>query len=164
MKEPNIEIETSPLAESPFRFMLPLFLGIAALMGIISILTGIGTARNLANEVPLSGTVIDMTVRMDENGNEYFYPVVAVVMPDGQTRAVQSAEGSWPPAHTVGDAVTLLYNPEHPASARIQTVGGNFIQWTWSIVTGFLAIAFFLASMLAGWVNRNVKPQAEMVE
>ncbi len=156
LQRPEFPIERStPSGPDLSKFMLPLFLAIALLMLVISVLTGIQTARNLANEVSISGTVVALTERSDENGNDYYYPVVAIVLPDGQTRSIQISEGSWPPAYSVGDQVTVLYGNERPTSARIQSGEGSLLQWTWTVVTGFLALAFFLASLLVRWILKS---------
>jgi hypothetical protein len=130
-----------------------LFLGIAALMLVVAVWTGISTARHIAAEQPALGQVTELTERKDEQGNAFYYPVVAFDTADGRRQKVQLAEGSWPPAHRVGDLVTVLYQPADPTDARIDAGGGTAAMWTWTIVTGALAVAFALAAGLA-WALR----------
>jgi hypothetical protein len=137
------------------RVLLFLFAGIAALMLVIALLTGISTARRLSTERSALAQVIDMTERKSAEESIYYYPVVAFDLPGGQRQRVQLAEGSWPPAHRVGDLVTVRYQPANPLDARIDTGGGTAALWTWTIVTGALAVAFALAAALAWWMGKT---------
>jgi hypothetical protein len=150
---PDLDFDkTAASGLSLSKFMFPLFLSIAVLMLVVSVLTGINTGRTQAREVSTPGQVIDMTIRMDSEGNEYYYPVVGIVLPDGASKSIQTNEGSWPPAYEIGETVTVLYDVARPTSARIQSTGSTIAMWTWTIVGGILAIAFFLASLLIRWV------------
>jgi hypothetical protein len=51
-------------------------------------------------------------------------------------------EGSSAPQHEVGDEVTVLYNPERPLEARIQSLGSYALLWVLPGITGFLGLAF----------------------
>jgi hypothetical protein len=137
------------------RVLFFLFAGISALMLVIALLTGISTARRLSTEQRAFAQVIEMTERRSSEGSIFYYPVVAFDLPDGRGQRVQLGEGSWPPAHRVGDLVTVLYQPQNPLDARIDSAGGTAALWTWTIVTGALAVAFALAAALAWWMGRS---------
>jgi hypothetical protein len=132
--------------------MFWLFLGIALIMLAIALLTGFQITRSMAGETQAPGFVTGMVSRSDANGNEFFYPIVAFTLPDGSRKIVQTGVGSWPPAYAVDDAVTVVFDPERPSTARIATPAGALAQWIWTLVTGILAVAFFLAAWLAWWV------------
>ncbi len=136
------------------RVLFFLFAGIAALMLVIAALTGVSTSRRLTAERSVVAQVIEMTERKNSEGSIFYYPVVAFDLPTGGRQRVQLGEGSWPPAHRVGDLVTVLYQPTNPLDARIASGGGTVALWTWTIVTGALAVAFALAAGLA-WVMRK---------
>jgi hypothetical protein len=131
------------------RVLFFLFAGIAALMLVFALLTGISIARRLSAERSALAQVIEMTERKTSEGGIFYFPVVAFDLPSGQRQRVQLGEGSWPPAHRVGDLVTVLYQPANPLDARIDSGGGTAALWTWTIVTGALAVAFTLAAALA---------------
>jgi hypothetical protein len=137
------------------RALFFLFGGIAALMLVIAILTGVSTARRLAAEESAVAQVIEMTERKSSEGGIFYYPVVAFDLPNGQRQRVQLGEGSWPPAHRVGDLVTVLYQPANPLDTRIASGGGTVALWTWTIVTGALAVAFTLAAALAWFMGKT---------
>ena len=103
------------------------FLGVAVLMLVVAVLTGMSTGRKLAREQSALGQVTAMTERKDSDGNSFFYPVVAFDVPDGGRYNVQLSEGSWPPSHRVGDLVTVLYDALNPLDARLQ--GGMSGLW-----------------------------------
>ncbi len=141
--------------------VLTVFIGVAALMCVISVLTGVSTWRGMSREVEAPGQVVEMVTRKDEQGNEFFYPVVAFSLADGSRKTVQMPEGSWPPAYEIGDPVTVLYDPGQPLNARVKSTSGTASLWTWTIVTGILAVAFLLATLLARWVLKEVPDAKE---
>jgi hypothetical protein len=154
----EFEAQAAELARSGrslTRVLFFLFAGIAALMLVIAALTGLGAARRLSTERSALAQVIEMTERRSAEGSIFYYPVVAFDLPAGQRQRVQLSEGSWPPAHRVGDLVTVLYQPANPLAARIASAGGTAALWTWTIVTAALAVAFALAAALAWWMGRN---------
>lgn len=137
------------------RVLLFVFGGIAVLMLVVAVLTGMSTSRKLAREQSVLGQVTAMTERKNSEGNSYYYPVVAFDVPDGGRYNVQLSEGAWPPQHRVGDVVTVLYDRQDPIDARIQSGGGTAALWTWTLVSGILAVAFLGAAVLAWAMGRE---------
>jgi hypothetical protein len=146
------------------KIILPIFIGVTVLMCIISILTGVGTWRGMSREEEAPGQVVKMVTRRDDQGNEFYYPVVDFTLPDGSHKTVQMPEGSWPPAYEVGDPVVVLYDPAQPLNARVKSTSSSISLWTWTIVTGFLGVAFLLATLLARWVLKEVPDTVELPE
>jgi Protein of unknown function (DUF3592) len=140
------------------------FIGVAVLMCVISVLTGMSAWRKMSREVEAPGRVVEMVSRRDEQGNEFYYPVVAFALADGSRKTVQMAEGSWPPSYEVGDPVTVLYDPEQPLGARLKSASGAAGLWIWTLVTGILAVAFLLATLLARWVLKEVPDQPDTTQ
>jgi hypothetical protein len=149
----RVELERS--GRTMTRALFFLFAGISALMLLIAVLTGVSTGRRLAAEQSALAQVIEMTERRSSEGSIFYYPVVAFDLPSGQRQRVQLGEGSWPPAHRVGDLVTVRYQPTNPLDARVDSGGGTAALWTWTIVTGALAVAFALAAALAWFMGRT---------
>ena len=69
-----------------------------------------------------------------------------------------------PPAYEVGDPVIVRYDPAQPLNARVKSTSGSISLWTWTIVTGFLGVAFLLATLLARWVLKEVPDSTEPAE
>ncbi len=156
-----------PAAE-PFilsRLIVPLFFTVAVLMLSICAFTALNTSRALAKEASVQGYVVDVVARADSDGQQFFYPVVEFVLPDETRYTVQTSEGSWPPAYEKGQSVTILYQRDQPRNARIKSTSSTIGIWTWSIVTGFLGVAFAIATLFARWVLKSEPmPTLEMAE
>ncbi len=137
------------------KFVLRLFLGIGILMLVIAAVTGYFTGRAHSREVSAQGNVIEQVVRQDSEGNEFYYPVVMFYLPDGSTRTVTLSVGSYPPAYIDGQVVTVLYDPQQPLVARIQSTSSTITMYTWTIVTGLLGVIFTAVSL---GMNRLFNP------
>ena len=156
-----------PVAQ-PFvvsRLIVPLFFAVAVLMLSICAFTAVNTSRALAREASVQGYVVDVVARADSDGQQFFYPIVEFVLPDETRYRVQTSEGSWPPAYERGQSVTVLYQRDQPLKARIKSTSSAIGMWTWSIVTGFLGVAFAIATLFARWVLKSdSSPMVEMLE
>jgi len=159
-RAPELEAPRAAGGPSAFRYIFLVFPAVAVLMLVIAVLTGVATARALAREESAPGVVVDVVARRASDGQEYYYPVVEFALPDAGVRTVQIGEGSWPPAYEGGERVTVLYNPERPLEARIQSAGRTLALWTWTIVAGILAVAFGLASLFVRWIFFAAAPPA----
>jgi hypothetical protein len=96
--------------------------------------------------------VVDLVVRKDSAGKEFYYPVVEFHLPDGSRQTVQLSEGNWPAAYAKGEPVLVAYDPEQPRQARINSIPSTASQWTLSIITGILGMAFVIATLFARWI------------
>ncbi len=139
--------------------ILGIFLTVAVIMLVIAAISGVSAARKQAREESTSGQVVDMVLRSYRDAetqaiNEYYYPVVEFSLPDASRRTVQLSEGSWPAAYAKGDAVTVLYDPQRPNDARIQSTSSTLLAWILPGITGLLAIAFLGATFLVHWITK----------
>lgn len=132
------------------KVVLGVFAGVALIMLLVA---GIATWRNiqkLNREQSVPGKVVDMLARPDyaDNSNEVvgeiYFPTVEYVVND-KRYTVPLNEGSDPPMYAVGDEVTILYEPENPQEARIQSAGSSALMWILPSITGILGIAFLVA-------------------
>jgi hypothetical protein len=88
-------------------------------LGLLMLVSELRTWRG-AREVP--GQVIGFsTGRSGDSGAPSFYSVAEYVGPDGHNRYVQGSVGSSSPLHSVGDAVTVLLQPDDPNKATIKS-------------------------------------------
>lgn len=85
------------------------------------------TNRFVATAEQTTGTVTGLeertSTRRDADGHTrrrtVFVPVVRFTTTDGEAVEFRGSNGSDPPAHDVGDTVTVAYDPDDPSGARI---------------------------------------------
>ena len=118
-------------------------------IGGVFVMIGLGLATwsvfSATGKTPTEGTVVRM-----ERGGKGSKPVVKYEV-DGQDYEVRGLLTTSPPAHSVGDKVAVLYQPQTPSEAVIDT----FInRWLFPTIFGGIGAIFALigAGML---VARN---------
>ena len=150
----------------------PLIVAIFAIIAVIAlaiaVISGISAGRRMAREQSASGQVVDLNVRTSLGGKnsqgtyqppqDYYYPVVEFSLPNGTRKTVQLSEGSWPPAYEKGEQVTILYDPEKPINARIQSTSSNILMWLLPGITGIVGLAFLIAAVIVGWFFKPGSP------
>ncbi len=67
-----------------------------------------------------TGTVVQMEESRSDEGGTVYSPVIEF-MAHGQTYSFESGNASDPPEYEVGDEVRVLYDPETPEGARIES-------------------------------------------
>ncbi len=129
---------------------------IAFLVGIIFFLIGLGLSvsgvfsifkvrRQVADSVKTAGTVFGFGKIMGKSG--YIYcPQVAFTDAKGRQIKFQSEVGSQPPAYNIGQKVQIIYQPNNPQKAEIDSV---MSLWFVPGCTSALGLAFtFLGFVL----------------
>lgn len=124
------------------------------LSGVIVVAIGLGilwlgqlwrahTHNQIATMVKAQGTVVEVVSRTQTQSGErktFFYAVVEFRTADGEAIRFEDGTGSNPPAYRVGDAVEVLYDPQTPQSAMID----SWVLWLPSTIVmgfgGFLAV------------------------
>ncbi len=138
------------------RVLLTVFIGVAVLMLAIAVYSATVVGRGLAREQETAGEVVDLIARRDDSGTQYYYPIVQFALPDGTRKTVELRQGSWPPAYERLEPVTVRYNPAFPDDAYIKSFSDTLTRYTVTLVTGILAVAFVLATLLTVWVTKKV--------
>ncbi len=114
-----------------FRIMGAIFAMVGIGFGIYSVYFSFGTKET-------DGTVIEMKGMTQQS------PVVEYNV-DGQRFTFHSSISSSPPAYGVGDKVTILYDPDDPTTAQINTFHDR---WLFPLIftgAGLTAVAFSFA-------------------
>ena len=78
-------------------------------------------------------TITKLTERRDHDSDIVYYPVFTFKDSKGQTHEIDSSSGQYPPAYKVGDTVTVLYQPEQPENAKLDSF---FDIWGWAAMLG----------------------------
>lgn len=149
------------------KLILGIFSGVAALMLLIAAISSFSAISKMSKEESAPGRVVNMIAQrqyvneQDHVTQDYYYPVVEFTASDGRRRSVQMSEGSWPPSHEVGEAVTVRYDPRHPLDARIASAGSNALMWILPGITGILGVGFLVAVLA---VRKFMSPAEETNE
>jgi hypothetical protein len=101
-----------------------LFSILGSFFSFLGIKAGLDTRSFMKTAIPGQGVVIDLTQRSStKNGRtSYTYsPVVKFTTKQGKITTFASATSSNPPAYIKGQQVEILYNPQNPQSAIINT-------------------------------------------
>jgi hypothetical protein len=151
-------------AASAEKIILGVFTGVAVLMLLIAFLSSASAIWKMNKEESAPGRVVEIIERreyvneQDRIVQDYYFPVVEYVSKDGRSHTVHMTEGSSTPSHEVGDEVTVLYDPEHPLEARIQSFGSSALMWILPGITGILGVAFLGAVIV---VKRLMSPKED---
>ena len=94
----------------------------------------------LVEAIKADGTVVDLV--QSRSGNSFTYrPVIQFNNQNGEKIEFITSSGSNPPSHRKGEKVEVLYPPDEPQKARINTF---FSLWGGSLILGILGVVFFL--------------------
>jgi hypothetical protein len=103
----------------------PIFSIIGVVMAFFGWRDYAATRTFLAGAEHANGSVVELVQRTstdsDGNTNTYYYPVVEFTTAGGQAVRYQSSTGSSRTSQQVGDVVDMVYAPENPQNARINT-------------------------------------------
>ena len=122
------------------RLALP---GIFLVAGL-AMLSGAGhdalqTRHDIAVGTTADGAVTDLIAGSGSDGDTVFYPRVRFITQSGDAIEFTGSSGTSPPAFEVGEAVTVLYNPASPGTARIKSF---FQLWLLPIILGGMGSVF----------------------
>ncbi len=137
-------------------------LGLGMLIG--SYFTIQHTRRFLATAVEAHGVVVDLVFR--ETGGRHaswsYFPHVRFRTADGREIDFESGSGSNPPSYWVNETVTVLYDPQQPQRAYLNSFGSL---WAGTIVLAILGVAFTGPGVGYGiWQRRSNQKEAWLRE
>ncbi|MFN8412281.1 MAG: DUF3592 domain-containing protein [Anaerolineales bacterium] len=136
------------------KIILGIFSAVAGIMLLIAAISSFSAISKLSKEESAAGRVVDMVMKreyvnqQDRIVDEYYYPVIEYASADGRGHKVQLTEGSSTPSNEIGDEVTVLYDPDHPLDARIQSFGSSALMWVLPGITGILGVCFLIAVLV----------------
>lgn len=129
------------------RFTLKFVPIIFGIVGVALLGTGgwlaIGTINFKSAAAITDGIVLrlDRRYSTDSDGNSgyLYYPVVQFTSSSGGAVEFRGSTGASPPVYRKGERVTVLYNPETPDNARIDSFTDL---WLGSLITGTIGLVF----------------------
>lgn len=108
----------------------------------------------LDQAISTEGRVTNL-VRSQSGSSSSYFPVIQFFTRDGALVEFQSSTGSNPPSYSRGELVEVLYSPERPERAQINSFGSL---WGGTLIIGGLGLVFFLVGfsiILAGSLGRR---------
>jgi len=120
---------------------------LGALFAVVGGLPVIDNLRFVARAESADGVVVDIVERED------YYPVVRFFTADEQRVQFEAGESAGDPSHfQIGESVGVLYNPENPRDARLDTWVSR---WGYGTIQLLLGLFIFLVS-LAGVIQSRL--------
>src|SRR5437868_4789215 len=104
------------------------------------------TQSFVAKAEAVRGDVIDLEYRRDTSSlssSGVYYPVVNFRTTTGEQHTFHSNTGSSPPSYSIGEAVTVLYDPTNPFDARIS---GFLSLWLFPLIFSVIGSLFSLGA------------------
>jgi hypothetical protein len=147
-------------------------------LGVIFSLIGIGCAVGgawwavstrdfMATAERGVGQVVELDASTDSDGDTTYYPIVEYAV-GGKTQRFKSNVGSSPPSHRVGDTVNVLYDPENPTDAKIDSFldvwGGPLFLTLFGVIFAAVGIAVAASSVRKSRVLRRLKQNGTRVQ
>ena len=138
----NTDLQTSTgiaMSQRSSTFvLLPLFIiGLMFLAGTAVTLTQ--TLTFVVHATRTEGAFVGAVAKSGGNhGGTFLYPQAQFTTPDGQTFKATSKSGSTDQPYADGDPITVLYDPQDPGHAEIESI------WLWigSLVLGSFGLLF----------------------
>ena len=118
--------------------------------------------RFASRAIACQGTVVQMNSRTGDNGNTTYYPVFTYTDSAGTLRTSTSSSASNPPEYSVGDKISLLYDPHDPQDVRTNSFAGLWLLPTiFAGVGGVITLpALFFLLIVPIIVRRSTRPPA----
>lgn len=139
---------------------MKIVIGLFLVLGL-GLLTGAGVlwrkhATFAAHAVHADGVVTDLIYRRGSRGKGSTYvPEVQFTAPDGNVVRFTATTGSNPAAYDRGEHVSVMFQPNHPQGARIDSFGEN---WFGVLVLGSMGLFFTLFG--ASFIVSGVRTRA----
>jgi len=94
------------------------------------------------------GEVVALEPSRGSRGGTVYRPIVRFAAPQGEV-TIAGEIASSPPAHRVGDLVPVLYDPDRPSAAAIDTFGER---WFTPVVLGSLGLVTMAVGIFTLWL------------
>ncbi|MBD2450598.1 DUF3592 domain-containing protein [Nostoc sp. FACHB-152] len=108
-----------------FRLFGSIFAGVGSIFAILGIVFVLNTHSFIGKSISTQGTVVDLErhTSTDSKGRSStaYYPVIKFTPSSGDPIVFEANSGSNPPAHHRGQQIDILYNPQAPESAMINS-------------------------------------------
>jgi hypothetical protein len=114
--------------------------------------------QSIGNFVSARGTVVDnshQTQTIDDKDSAAYFPVIEFKPNDGPQVRFMDGVGALPPDYAIGAQVDVLYNPQEPHQAKINSWKRLWFVPTLLIVIGLAPITIYMLFMSAQVLKRK---------
>jgi hypothetical protein len=140
------------------RLVFVIFAGVGTLLFAVGLIVAVHTQWFIARAARAPGVVIENIWGTDSEGSSTAKPRVRFRTPAGQEFVFVSKVGSSHPSYEAGEGVAVLYDPENPGDARIQ----SFLSlWFVSLLLGGLGALFAAIGLIPMLVIRRREARDE---
>lgn len=131
-------------ASKPVRWIGPIFTAVGIAAVVLGVYLGKQRAEFLESAHRSQGEVVSLNSKSSDDGYVY-YPVVRYA-PSGSSNTIsfEHETGSNPPSYSVGERVEVLYHPEDPSHAIIDS---GFMNWFGPGIIMILGVLFSAAGI-----------------
>ena len=140
------------------KTFLLIFVGIFGLIGVAFLIASVFTMRSEINfreeAIAAPGIVVELVPTQGSKGGTTYKPVFQFNDRNDKVHTVTSSVASSPPSYHRGEAITVLYHPENPEGAQID----SFMEsWLLPLVFGSLGIVFTAIASGCGIYSLRVR-------
>lgn len=144
--------------QTPGKFTLPIFFIVGLSLTAGGINSAVDTRDFIAVAARADGEVVRLERRMGSDDSSTYYPVVRFQSPNRQEAIeFESGSGSNPPAFEEGEVVAVLYHPEYPRNAKIDSF---FQLWGLAVILGGIGIVFVIIPVGSWFFSMRRKKRA----
>ena len=137
-----------------------LFLIIGGAVLIRGIIAAIKQKRKTECGVATTGTVVNLVKKVFNPGNAGVYcPVVQFTTSTGQLVQFESAFGTMPASHHVGQTIAVQYDRSNPQSAEVDSATNNWFVPGCTMAMGLLFFAMGIVFVAIGILMLASQPQ-----
>jgi len=138
------------------RLSLHIFVLVFGLVGLVFLTVAAVILRSelefRKSAISAPGTIVDLEPTRSRSGSTSYRPVFEFVDHNDRLHRVAGSVASNPPSYHRGEAVTVLYRPENPEIAHLDSL---LEHWFLPLVFGSLGVIF--TSIAAGVVAYGVR-------
>ena len=133
----SVEVEFTPGSKLPWWFYL-VFYGVGVVCLVAAVIFYISTSRFLAVAQHATGKLLEYRRDVDEDSGVVYFPIVEFTA-GGELYTFESGSGSSSRPYKKGQEIPVLYHPDNPENAQIESFGS---QWLGVLICGLIGIVF----------------------
>ena len=141
-----------PQRDKSFTIAAAILFSVGALFAVLWLIVTVPALRLAAHGQSAQATYVDSISHTSSRGGSLLRPRFRFRTPAGQAIIVTSTASSTEESYSDGDTVRVLYDPNDPTNARIDTLSNL---WIGTLVVGLIMAFFFGMGSIFWFVRRR---------